>query len=102
MSCLYSIDEKLLCGRPFRQLLQNFVMRDGLADNEGPPHAMQLGPMLRLEGGEGNGNPPKPQCVDGSVGIRSGGHIIFLHGPRSHPRNPTINLVGSMFSRVLY
>jgi len=64
MSCLYSIDEKLLCGRPFRQLLQNFVMRDGLADHEvSLTCAVQLRTMLRREGANGNENTQATEAI---------------------------------------
>ncbi len=33
--------------------IKNLVMADGGADHD-PPHAMQLRPMLRREGAEGN------------------------------------------------
>ena len=34
-------------------------MANGLADHEGPPHAMQLGSMLRREAAKDNGNRPE-------------------------------------------
>jgi hypothetical protein len=44
-------------------------MTDGLADHD-PPHAMQLGAMLRREGVKGNGKPFARSPV--SFGVEAG------------------------------
>ncbi len=46
----------------FANFLQNLGMANGRSDHESPPHAMQLGAMLRREAAKDNGN--RQDCED--------------------------------------
>jgi len=74
-------------------LLNDSVMANGLSDHTTPPHAMQLGSMLRLEGVKGNGNQP----VGGTKNVPTGSeHCDTLL--TKLPNNPLNKLHNSLFN----